>query len=60
MLLSVNSDARILFLFLYCLWSGMSCKVEEEDNDGKPQKGFDMGLMVAGDRNFVGVTIVQG
>ena len=38
----------------------MSCKVEEEDNDGKPQKGFDMGLMVAGDRNFVGVTIVQG
>ena len=33
---------------------------EEEDNDGKKQKGVDMGLLVVGDRSFVGVTIVQG
>jgi len=38
----------------------MSCTVEEEDNVGKKQKGVDMGLLVIGDRSFVGVTIVQG
>ena len=38
----------------------MSCKVEEEDNDGKKQKGVDMGLLVVGGQSFVGVTIVQG
>ena len=33
---------------------------EEEDNDGKKQKGVDMGLLVVGGQSFVGVTIVQG
>ena len=51
---------REFLLSFFCLWSGMSCTVEEEDKVGKKQKGVDMGLLVIGDQSFVGVTIVQG
>ena len=51
---------REFLLSFFCLWSGLGCSVEEEENVGKKQMGVDMGLLVIGDRSFVGVTIVQG